>query len=201
MRYFAAVLFLSCWRSAFAAEPVTVPLADMLTTSRQEGMQQVGEEFRRPGNEKENKSITGYLKQIYEASRQGASNAFLVDATNAHDAVRASASVLLGGRSASAAVPVEKQRAYLGSHWLVAYLGCGHSDPLPWIVENAAVVESKIQLTYRQPRAFIATSDSLPYYYWIPLGKLAPGTYEIELFDADEQAVTLMRRVEVTAGR
>jgi hypothetical protein len=35
------------------------------------------------------------------------------------------------------------------------------------------------------------------FYYWVPLGKLNPGVYAVELYDSGLEAVTLMRRVEV----
>jgi hypothetical protein len=195
MRLLAAVLLLS--GNAIAAPSASPQLADMLTTSGQEGMQRVGEVFRRPSDEKENKVTSGYLEQVYEASRQGASNVFLVDATNLHDAVRASASIFAGSRSANTAVPVNTGRRKRGSHWLVAYLGTAHSDPVRWIVKDATVTGKRIRLTYSEPQSLIGTADSYPYYYWIPLGKLPTGTYEVELFNEDEKAVTLMRQVKV----
>lgn len=198
-RIFAGIVLLCGQSSPCLAEPTTPALSDMLTTSGQQGMQQVGEVFRRAGNEKENEVTNGYLQQVYEASRQGASNVFLVDATNLHDAVRASASIFAGARSASTPAPVNTGRAIRGSHWIVIYLGTSHSDPLRWTVDSAVVIGKKIRLTYREPQSFIGTADSHPYYYWIPLGKLDPETYEVELFDADEKAVTLMRRVKVEA--
>jgi hypothetical protein len=83
----------------------------------------------------------------------------------------------------------------------VAYLGNAHSDPLRWIVEGAAMDRGKIRLTYREPQSFIGTADSYPYFYWVPLGKVPPGVYQVELFDSGEKAVTLMRRVRVEAPR
>jgi hypothetical protein len=38
------------------------------------------------------------------------------------------------------------------------------------------------------------------YYYWAPLGKLAPGIYDIELYDAGRKAISLMRKIEVESS-
>ena len=181
--------------NSWAAE--SVPLADVLTTSGQDGLQQVRDVFQGE-NEQANKSTNGYLRKIFEAS-PGASSVFLVDAETLPEAISASASVFVGARSAGAPVPVNKQKAVRGNLWLVAYLGTSHSDPMRWIVDSTSVVGTEIRLTYREPKSFIGTADSYPYYYWIPLGNLTPGIYKIELFDADEKAVTLMRRVKVEA--
>lgn len=194
MRYLAAVIMLLYGQVDCAAAAELVPLADMLTTSGQEGMQQVGETFQGV-DDPANKSTNGYLHKIYEAS--GPSDVFLVDATTMHEAVSASASVFVGSRSASTPAPVNKQNPLRGNLWLVAYLGKSHSSPMRWVVDSATVTENKIRLAYREPQWNIGTSDSMPYLYWIPLGKIEPGIYEVELFDADEKAVILMRRVKV----
>jgi hypothetical protein len=147
-------------------------------------MQQVGEIFHRADEE-------GF-------GHSGASNAFLVDAANLNDAIGATGRILLGSRAAD--IPASSELGPVsGSQWLVAFLGAAHSSPVRWTVENVTVTENRIRLTFRKPESAIATSDVHRYYYWVPLGKLAPGTYEVELFDADEKAVTLMRRVKVSA--
>jgi hypothetical protein len=46
-----------------------------------------------------------------------------------------------------------------------------------------------------------STADIHYYYYWVPLGKLDDGVYNLELFDTDLKAVTLMRRVEIITKR
>lgn len=108
-----------------AADPVMVPLAHMVTTSGQEGMQQVNEVLRRANAEKENKITNRYLGQIHEGfGRSGASNAFLVDATNLHDAIRASAGIYAGSRSASTPAAINQSHPVRGSHWLIASLAC-----------------------------------------------------------------------------
>lgn len=191
MRYLVAILLLCVSTRCWAASPI--PLAEMLTTSGQSGLKQVREVFR---DEEPNKSTNGYLRKIFEAS-PGASSVFLVDAETLPEAISASASVFVGARLAGSPVPVNKQNATRGNLWLVAHLGTAPSDPMRWVVESVGVDGDKIRLTYREPQSLIGTADSYPYFYWVPLGRLAAGAYEVELFDAGENAVTLMRRVKV----
>ena len=195
MRFLIA-LVLSCGAShSWAADSIS--LKEMLTTSSQEGLKQVRQVFQ---DEAADKSTIGYLKKIFEAS-SGASTVFLVDAETLPKAISASASVFVGARSAGTPVPVNKQKAVRGRLWLVAYLGTAHSDPIRWIVDSVTVDGGTIRLTYREPPSFIGTADSYPYFYWIPVGKVSPGVYQVELFDSGEKAVTLMRRVRVGAER
>jgi hypothetical protein len=174
-----------------------IPLAKIVATSRQDGLLHVHEVLQ---DDQENKSTLGYYRKIVERS-PGASSVFLVDAESLPDAINASASVFVGARSAATAVPVSKQKAVRGNQWLVAYLGTAHSDPIRWIVKGASIDKSRIRLTYQEPESFIGTADSYPYFYWVPLGKLEHGTYQVELYDADEKVVTLMRRVVVEPSK
>jgi hypothetical protein len=137
-----------------------------------------------------------WLQQIHALSG-GASNAFLVDATNPKDAIDASLSVLRGSHSAGKATPVNMPNAARGSYWLVGYLGLGPSEPLSWELKGATVDGSTIRITYQQPKVTMATRDVWYFYYWVPLGKLKPGTYRLELYDATRNATTLTRQVEV----
>jgi hypothetical protein len=84
-----------------------------------------------------------------------------------------------------------------GNNWLVAYLGCGHSRPPNWVVDRATVDGNTVRLTYRKPQAKWETGDVVRYYYWVPIGVLDDGAYNLELYDADLKIVTLMRRAEV----
>src|SRR5690606_16116719 len=136
----------------------------------------VGDVFR-PGNEKENKVTNHHLAKIYEGAQQGGSNVFLVDATNPDDAVRASASIFAGSYSADTPATVNQSRPVRGSHWMVVYLGAGHSSPVRWVVDSVNVSENKVTMTYHRQKALLATRDIMPYFYWIPLGRLAPGVY------------------------
>jgi hypothetical protein len=181
-----------------AAQTRQIPLGETLTTSAQEGLQNVGDAFSDPDNP-EVKSANGYLQKILRSSENGASNVFLVDATSAVDAVRSSAGVLLRSRAADSPAPVNMGRPKRGAHWLVAYLGTAQCFPVRWNVEGVAVEGNRIRLAYHTPDSTVhaVTTDVHAYLYWVPLSELAPGVYQLELFDAGEEAVTLMRRVRV----
>jgi hypothetical protein len=129
----------------------------------------------------------------------GSSNVFLVDAIKFRDALGASANVLFGSRSADTPAAQDKPKPERGSHWLVAYLGSGPSNPVWWVVESVSVEKGKVTLNCRKTKPRPATRDVRKYFFWIPLGKLDPGIYELQLVDADNAAVTLMRRVNVPA--
>jgi hypothetical protein len=128
-----------------------------------------------------------------------ASNVFLVDAANEYDAINASASVLFGPFSADTAATVNAPDPKPGSHWFVVYLGAGPSTPTWFLVESATVQGNTIRLIYSKAAAATQiTADIRRYYFWIPLGKLEPGTYIVELYDSNVNAVTLSRRVYVS---
>lgn len=196
-------MLLWCMASAAGAEGVSIPLKAVLTTSSQEGMLRVRDAFPLKGIDAvANKAVHHHLKGILQASDGGASNVFLVDAATPGDAVKASSSVLVGARSAEIAEPINRgQLPIRGSHWLVAYPGSGSSSPPLWKVDEISVSETTVTVKYRRPQAGIRTMDIAPYYYWAPLGKLTPGAYSVELYDANAQAMTLMRRVIVKPER
>lgn len=179
----------------------SIPLASILTTSPQQGMLHPREVFHEQSKDRKNVVTNGYLRQILQGTKGGASNIFLVDATNVNDAVNASFSVLVGARGADTPAPVNKPDPVRGSHWLVAYLGTGPSSPTWWVVESVVVDGSTVRLTYRKTRPTAATRDAHQYYYWVPLPTLDPGSYELKLYTSDRNLVTLMRRVEMESTR
>ena len=127
----------------------------------------------------------------------GASNLFVVEAAVARYAVTASSKVLLRSRSADNSVPGNPTANIDANYWLVVYLGSGPRESASWSVESTEVVANRIVLTYHKVPSSSATTNAHPYYYWVPLGALAPGFYNAELFDSDTQATTLMRRVKI----
>ena len=130
----------------------------------------------------------------FQIVTMGPSNAFLVDAITASDAIEASRTVFFGGRSADTPPPVNQPDPKRGSYWLVAYLGIGPSGPA-FVIEEASVERDTIRLTYSRPKPSSVTADIHHYYYWVPVGKLRPGEYRIELFDSGQKKVTMLRRV------
>lgn len=177
-----------------ADERHMIPLSKIVTMGPQKGLQYVRVAWQQTNDDQ---SSEVFLQQMHNISR-GGSNVFLVDAINLHDALSASFSALAGSRAADTPAPVETSNPKKGSHWLVAYLGTGPGNPTWWTVESVVVDQGKVALNYRKAKPQPATDDVQRYYYWVPLGKLDPGAYELQLVDADKGAVTLMRRVEIT---
>ena len=78
---------------------------------------------------------------------------------------------------------------------MAAFLGVSGSGPA-WLVKSVEVSGKKIRLVYE----WVGTkaNDSHPYFVWIPLEKLQPGAYTLELFDQRRNHVALFRTVTVT---
>jgi hypothetical protein len=169
----------------------TIPLSEIITTGPQKELQSIDNVVGQA------EAYNGFMMRFRNVG-DGGSNVFLVDANKLRDALDASSNVLFGSRSADTPAPVDKRNPEQGSHWLIAYLGSAPSNPTWWTVESVSVEKGKVVLNYRKTKPRPATRDVRRYFYWIPLSKLDPGTYELKLIDADNKAVTLMRRVEVT---
>ncbi|MBX9582784.1 MAG: hypothetical protein K2X87_20960 [Gemmataceae bacterium] len=175
-----------------AGKPTPIDLAGVYVTGHQEGFKRVD-----VGELDLPKEL---VEALYNRSAQtGMSNAFLVRGDSVQEAVRATRATFdtLAGAG----------RPYTSTHrpsdealWLVAYLGLSGSDPPAFRVRAAEVDKDRraVRLTYSYARAF--SDDVHPYYAWVPLGRLPGGAYTLELYDADDRAVTLTRRVQV-AGK
>jgi hypothetical protein len=140
----------------------------------------------------------GYFRRIQQVIH-GASNVFLVEADNVHEAVRASSSVILSAQSVRIPVRIDAEHAARDNYWLVAYIGAGPSEPTWWTIERVTAKGNTIRIAYRESPPAATTQDVHMYYYWIPIGRLESGVYKLELYDAARRLVTLMRRVEVEA--
>lgn len=172
-----------------------VPLSSIVTTSTQKDLKHISKAI--PFKNQVSASTNGHLQQMSQAPKSGASNIMLVDAKDIHEAVSASARVVIAGHAADAVVPINLPKQKHKGHWLVAFLGSGSSSPARWLVDSTTVQKNRIRLKYRKAPPSPATEDVHPYYFWIPLGSLEDGVYELELFDGEQNAVTLMRRVTV----
>jgi len=191
---FTVVALASCSIVTQAAQR-TIELSEIVSTSIQRGLKHASTAFRDDGVFEQS---YGYqLQKIVLGSKSGASNVFLVDATNIDDAVRASSEVLLGGAVVSPPATVDNPKPLRGSHWLVAYLGVGHSSPPGYVIKAVSVNGPRIRIAYQYTHPGMVTKDIHPYYYWIPVGKLSDGLYKLELYDTELKEVTLMRLVEV----
>jgi hypothetical protein len=195
--FFFTIVIIACSASADEpdAKPRDVPLSSIVTTSPQKGMIQSRDVF---SNRDHNSVVTnGFLDQILTATKSGASNVFLIDAKDRYEAVGTSARVILGAHAADKAVRANIPKPKHEGLWVVAYLGSGPSSPTWWTVEGVSIDANKIRLRYRKSPPAPATDDIHPYYYWIPLGSLDNGAYELELYDLEKNCVMLMRLVTI----
>jgi len=168
-------------RDARPDETREIPLSSIVSTRGQFGRQQ---------------STSGYLAQIYE-KMSGPSNVFLADAPDIDGAVSAAFGAMVGFRSADTPVTLDQSNPPRGNYWLVTYLGTSTSTG-PWfIVDKITVDRSKIRFSYHTPKLSTVTADLVPYLYWVPIGNLADGTYDLELHDSKNDLVTLVRRIVV----
>jgi hypothetical protein len=190
-------LFLYCSISC-AEEAVEIPLSSIVTTSPQKGMLHIRELLGQQPPDQIRKSAQGYLSQIVQANKGGASNVFLVDAGNAPSAIAASFNVFVGQWSANTPAYENSPDPNRGLHWLVVYLGWGDPHAATWEVDGVRKEGNLIALGYRKKRKPEDSDGDHRYFYWIPIAKLSPGSYEVKLDDADSHKTTLMRRVEVS---
>jgi hypothetical protein len=206
IRTLCVSMLLICAEFAVADEPngnsapePEIPLSTIVTTSPQKGLLHSRDIFTSKSDPVAASSL-GYFRQIQQAIHNGASNVFLVEATSIQNAIRASARIVTGSRGARTVASVDEPNPPRGQKWLVVYLGAGPSEPTWWTVERINVAGKLIRVSYRRSSPMGATRDVNPYYYWIPVGDLETGSYQLELYDASENVVTLMRRVEVEEG-
>ncbi len=172
----------------------TIPLSEIVTTGPQKDLRSIDDVVG------PTEAYNSFMMRFRNAG-DGSSNVFLVDAKKIRDALEASANVLFGSRSAETPASQDKPKPERGSHWLVVYLGSGPSNPVWWTVESVTVDKGKVIFTYHKSKPQPATDDVRRYYYWVPLGKLDATNYDIQMYDSDKTAVTLMRRVEVSQSK
>jgi hypothetical protein len=170
-----------------------IPLSEIASTVSQKNLKYLTG-YRMVDGKPVTEDYAGPLNGVL-SSQSGASNAFIVDGRNITEALTASGKVVSAFRSASR--PEIPEYTPTGSHFLVAFLGCGPSEQATWIVDRVTLEDQVIRLTYREPKAQYVTRDIRHYYYLVPLGSLKDGVYTIELYDADLKSATLVRRVEV----
>lgn len=174
-----------------------IPLSEIVATSPQKELSHADSFIKTHLAPDAARSATGYLRQITNPA-SGASNIFLVDAKDFGGVLNATASVVLGSRTAGTPAPVNMTKASHGTYWLVCYLGVGPSHPTWWTVDIVSVADKKFIVKFRETHRDAGSNrDANPYFYWIPAGALAPGNYELELFDTGRQQTSLMRCVEV----
>jgi len=183
MRYLLALAVLL----AVPAQAAEIPLKSIHSTTPQEGMKRA----------KWVNTIGHARERVRIQWRSGASNVFLVDSESIDDAILASRKVLMGYDSAAwpSSSGVSEDKA--GKYWLVVFLGI--SGNKTWIVDSVTIDGKRIRFAYHRrqipPQGEGGEGVIVHDLYWVPLGELKRGAYQLELFDGE--VVTLMRRVEV----
>jgi hypothetical protein len=158
-------------------------------TSDQEGLRHIDEsvldnDLRESGQER-----------LPPLLQMGVSNVFLVRCRDLSTAMTTTGQVLTRGNSLVKPISSSKD-SKSDEVWMVAYLGLDAQGSV-YRVESVAVSGRTIRASYRYRHPAVSNSGLQPYFYWVPLGRVAPGTYRLELYDADQEEVTLMRRVRV----
>jgi hypothetical protein len=171
-----------------------IPLSEIVSTVHQDGMQYISS-GRRIVDGKTVEEDYAVAMEALSRDKEGSSNVFIATGGSVGDAIKATQRVFAGFHSADNAVSAYGVDP--SNYWLAVYLGCGSSSPLRWDVQGVSVYGNTIRMTYRRPKSYGGTEDVVRYYYWTPIGVLDDGAYNLELYDADLKAVTLMRRVEV----
>lgn len=136
------------------------------------------------------------MNALNESVRQlGASNLFLARGDNSTAAIKATWEVFCKGQSVAEPVPrLASSRS--DQFWLTAFLGSTGSHGA-WLLKSAYIDGKTIRLNYSQEKEEMMFLDLHPHFVWVPLGKLEPGNYALELFEVNEKRVTLMRRVTI----
>lgn len=135
------------------------------------------------------------LLELIRRHESGASNVVLVRAKDIANAVSGARRTFAGGGVGDTpGLPASLEWA--PELWMVAYIGKGPRGW--WTVRSAEVSSRTVRVTYALTKRIHATADVLQHFLWLPLDRIEPGTYSLELFDADRREVMLVRRVVVT---
>jgi hypothetical protein len=176
-----------------------IALESVHSTSHQKPLKPVSRGFNLVGDGEKKKYVEPYghfLEEIYSHYHPGASNVFLARGDDIGAAISATWEVCVCRRGAERpSAPYEK-----GEHkslWLVAYLGTAGSEPPHWEVRSVERKGRTVRLAFAPSETGSETNDEEQYFYWAPLGKLEPGACTLELYDEQEKAVVLTRRVVI----
>jgi hypothetical protein len=175
-----------------------IALDSVHATSHQKPLKPVSRGFNLQGNgeKKYVESYGHFLEEIYKGYHTGASNVFLVRGDHIAPAISATWEVCVCRRGAERpSAPYEKEKGEHKPLWLVAYLGTAGSEPPHWEVRSVERKGRTVRLAFAPSETGSETNDEHQYFYWAPLGELESGAYTLELYDEQEKAVVLTRRV------
>jgi len=199
--YIGAIVLVIVARYVSGAEPksVSIALSSILSTSGQPELKTVTPAFRIVDGKQEFTPTSGALKQRLESAKgQAASSVFLVDAPDEAAAITVSTRVFARYKSADYPATLDQPKPPRGNHWLVVFTGIAGSGPVRWIVDSVTIANGNVRFNYHKNQSGFSTDDIRYYYFWVPLGKLDDRAYELELYETNLKAITLMRRVDVS---
>jgi hypothetical protein len=163
-----------------------IPLEGAYATSMQEGLKVVGAPAYRAA-----------LNELMKAEL-GAKALYVVVGGNIGEAVTSTRDVISGKKSGTTIAANEDG---IADAWLVVYLGRTSSNPRAWVLKSVEQMGNKIRVTYDtyQPQGVdVRTTDLHPYFYWVPLGDLPKGMFDVELYNSSDRSVVLTRKIVLT---
>ena len=81
--------------------------------------------------------------------------------------------------------------------WVAAYLGTDGSLPAAYQIQSITIKDQTIRVTYRRDDSQGRSCDLRDYMIWAPLGRVEPGPYAMELFEATSERVTARRAWQI----
>ena len=85
--------------------------------------------------------------------------------------------------------------------WVVLYLGISSSSPPMFSVDSIERIGMQIKINYQTHKPTFQTLDNACYYFWIPLGELSAGKYQLQVNSITDNEIVLSRRVTVITTR
>jgi hypothetical protein len=168
------------------AQGKQIPLNLIYSSEPQKGVKPIREH---------NKGCANELQELLgKGSSLGASNLFLTRGDDVAAAVLATWQVFTASVGVNHPVALDP-KSKSGQYWLVVYFGRSGSTPPRWQVSSVDLKENTVRLVFSEDHP--ESDDSNPYFVWVPLGKLAPGSYTLELVNGAQQQTVLSRQVKI----
>ncbi len=190
MKLLAALTFLAlvlaAQLGAFQTEPtIVMPLDTAYATFNQEGLRRL-----------DNSVDTDGVLQVLSNNQESPQRIVLCVGNDIAAAVQASE---VSFARADEPVPAISAAAN-DTLWLAAYLGSDGSLPSAFRLQAIEVTGKNVRVAYERDESPLRSADLRAYLIWVPLGRVAPGEYTLELFDAVTEDVTRASRWQVTVS-
>jgi hypothetical protein len=189
-----------------AMKPVSIPKEEIYTTSSERGFKEkLAALFLLDEKGEPRKPRHSYSVDLEEIRRHhGASNIFLVSGKDLTTAIRSTKLLFVNGFPADSppdedfgGKPISTEKC-----WLVVYLGRGQSGPSKWTFKSCVVAGNTVEFAYeglpplKEGELRGSTTDTIQYFYWVPLPELKKGPVELKLVDARRGRPMLTRSVD-----